>query len=239
MRPLFFLCLVLATASAQAAVHDVDPDFYAGGSAIAGERVIDLPQDAHAWFCTVFESTTGGRVQSWFATNPQLTKMRDQTHFNVYSPQSPLWTRYWNGMPDANGVEHGPLISQLPAVVLQKPVQSGGYEVVARFQGKSCHLDSASNLSRALASCIRSSAEAGRMKPCPDCRPKPKPEPQPYQPDPGPFGPKPLVPDIEPPEEVIEEQVAKQEETDGLVYLGLAVATAAIGYVVLQSKRTR
>ena len=239
MPPLLATCLLLAaSAHTQSTVPDTDPGII---NSADGGMPID---DSAGWYCTVFTTAqpTGDerKLVSWFSTNPQLAKLKSQTHFSQITSGSSIFSRYWRGMQDANGVQRPPLISSLPAVVVQRPLDGGGYQVVARFQAPSKYFADADTLAAAIAACIRTEInEPGHIfarpwnpnkRPCPDCRPEPKPTP--YTPDPGPLTPtltpKPLVPDVEPPREVVE-QIEDQERAKH----GREVAVAVVVFLLV------
>lgn len=233
--------LLLLAATAQA-VPDTNPGFLDGAG-------IELPEDRGSWFCTLFVSAQPTaeeqRFVNWFSIDPRLSKLRSQTHFNVYSPKSTLWSRYWDGMSDANGVQRPPLISSVPAVVVHRPLATGGYRVVARFQAPSIYLADAPTLASAIASCVRTDTnEVGHIlarpwnpnRPCPDCRPKPEPTPVPNV-DVNVVGPfaKPLVPDIGPDEDEDEDEdfppvepALERDETSFMLILALISIPVAL-----------
>lgn len=233
--------LLLLTASVNGAVPDTNPGI------LAGDSELSLPEDGQAFYCTTFTTGTPNadeqRLLSWFDSNAQLSRLKSQTHWSHIKSDSTLFPRYWNGMADANGVNRGPLISSLPAVVVQRPVAGGGYRVVARFQAPSKYFADSRTLASAIAACIRADVnEPGHIfarpwnpnRPtpdnCPDCRPKPTPD---YNPDPGPITPKPLVPDIEP--EIVREEIEAEEQQEHgrevLIAIAVFALTLAFCYV--------
>jgi hypothetical protein len=146
---------------------------YAASVAELGDRVIDLPEDAHAWHTSVFTAERPSlherRILGWFDSEPQLRRLKEQTHFHHYTPASAVFSRY------ANLTAGG-----LPVVALQDA--SGN--VVYKASGEQVPATS-SALVRGVIDCVRAH--------CPHCpRPKPKPEPDPDDvPDS-----KPVIPDI-------------------------------------------
>lgn len=153
---------------------------YAASVAELGDRVIDLPDDAGGWHTSVFTgekpSPREEQILGWFDGEPQLRRLKEQTHFHHYTPANSVYSRYSN--LTAGG---------LPVVVLQDA--SG--TVVYKVSGEQVP-PSPLPLLRAMIDCIRAH--------CPLCpRPKPKPEPTP-QPDDVPND-KPVIPDIVGPNE--------------------------------------
>ena len=148
---------------------------YAASVAELGDRVIDLPDDADGWYTSVFTQEKPSRrerqILDWFESDPQLARLKSQTHFNHYTPASSIYSRY------ANLTGGG-----LPVVVLQDP--SG--TVVFKASGDAVP-PAPWPLVRGIIDCIRAH--------CPHCpRPKPKPTPEPA-PDDVPDD-KPVIPDI-------------------------------------------
>ncbi|HQU45889.1 MAG TPA: hypothetical protein PK867_23945 [Pirellulales bacterium] len=150
---------------------------YAASVAELGDRVIDLPEDANAWYTSVFTHEQPSRrerqILDWFESDPQLQRLKKQTHFNHYTPASSIYSRY------ANLTGGG-----LPVVVLQDALGN----VVYKASGE--QLPPAPwPLVRGMIDCIRAH--------CPHCpRPKPKPTPKPEpEPDDVPDD-KPVIPDI-------------------------------------------
>jgi hypothetical protein len=144
-----------------------------------GDRVIDLPEDGGAWHTTVFTSEQPTppeqRLLAWFDSDPQLNRLKRQTHFHHYTPKSSVYERYGN--LTAGG---------LPAVVLQD--QTG--KVVYKVSG--ANVPSAEwPLVKGVIECIRAH--------CPHCpRPNPTPAPAPT-PSPSPvpdIGPPHIIPDV-------------------------------------------
>ncbi|HEV7223591.1 MAG TPA: hypothetical protein VGN42_12870 [Pirellulales bacterium] len=140
-----------------------------------GDRVIDLPEDGAAWHTSVFTHDPPApdeqRMLAWFASDPQLLRLKQQTHFHHYTPRSSVYARF------ANVTAAG-----LPAIVLQDATG----QVVYKASG-----DNAPSapwpLVKGIIECVRAH--------CPHCpRPKPQPAPEPT-PDPTP-GPPNLVPDV-------------------------------------------
>jgi hypothetical protein len=150
---------------------------YAASLAEIGDRVIDLPNDGQAWHTTVVtnEALTPHerQVLAWFDREPQLVRLKQQTHFHHYTPKSAV---YKNVEPAiANG---------LPAVV----VQDASGVIVYKVSG-----DNVPNapwpLVRGIIDCIRAH--------CPHCpRPKPKPTPEPQPTPVEPPTDKPVIPDV-------------------------------------------
>ncbi|HWB13716.1 MAG TPA: hypothetical protein VG826_31110 [Pirellulales bacterium] len=150
---------------------------YAASLAEIGDRVIDLPDDGHAWFTTVITqddpTPREKQVVSWFDTDPQLSRLKQQTHWHVYTPKSAVYQNVASA-----------IVSGFPAVIVQ---DSTGV-VVYKVSG-----DNVPNtpwpLVRGIIDCIRAH--------CPHCpRPKPKPTPAP-EPAPAPVEPpadKPVIP---------------------------------------------
>lgn len=239
------LAFLLLTTAVQA-VPDTDPGIIGAGET---EMPID---DSAGWYTTLFTTATPNadeqKLLSWFDSNAQLAKLKSDTHFNRITPANSIFPRYWKGMSDANGVNRGPLISSLPAVVVQRPVDGGGYRVVARFQAPSKYFADSRTLASAIAACIRADVnEPGhifarpwnpnRPKPdnCPDCRPKPTPD---YNPDPGPLMPKPLVPDIEP--EIREEVEAEERKEHGAeVAIAVAVFLVVLAFCYVKDRQAQ
>src|SRR5487761_96108 len=169
--------------TAQLAAVKVRSDYaaaYAASVAELGDRVIDLPEDAHAWHTSLFThdqpSPREKRLVGWFESEPQLRRLKEQTHFHHYTPASAVFSRY------ANLTAGG-----LPVVVLQ---DASGNVV---FKASGDHVPPAPwPLVRGVIDCVRAH--------CPHCpRPKPKPEPRP-EPDDVPDE-KPVIPDIVGPDE--------------------------------------
>ena len=140
-----------------------------------GDRIIDLPEDGKAWHPTVFtgEQPTPQelRLLAWFDSDPQLNKLKRQTHFHYYTPRSSVYPRYGN--LTAGG---------LPAVVLQDETGNVVYKA------------SGSNVPTAEWPLVKGVIECIRAH-CPHCpRPKPAPTPPPApSPD---IGPPQIIPDV-------------------------------------------
>src|SRR6185437_376680 len=68
---------------------------YAASVAELGDRVIDLPEDAHAWHTSVFTgekpSSRERQILGWFESEPQLRRLKEQTHFHHYTPASAVF----------------------------------------------------------------------------------------------------------------------------------------------------
>lgn len=148
---------------------------YAANLAEFGDRVIDLPQDAHSWHTSVFTKDVleqrERQLLDWFSSDPQLVRLRQQTHFHHYTPRSAVYSRYGN--VTASG---------LPVILLQDATGQVIYKV------------SGDNLPRAPWPLVRGIIDSIRAH-CPHCpRPKPAPEPVP-EPEDAPVE-KPLIPDI-------------------------------------------
>lgn len=176
--------LAAGAADLQAVVHKARIEA-AEAKAIAefGDRVINLPEDGAAWHTSVFthEPPTAAeqRLLSWFASDPQLARLKQQTHFHHYTPQSSVYSRYEN--LTAAG---------LPSIVLQ----DAGGRVVYKASGAAAP-DAPWPLVRGVIECIRAH--------CPHC-PRPKPQPSPPQPEPTPDvtpGPPDVIPDVVGPNE--------------------------------------
>lgn len=140
------------------------------------DRIIDLPQDQGAWFTSIFTSDAWKtmpaerRVVDWFARDPDLSRLKAQTHFHHYTPANSLYDRYT-----------GLTATGIPAVV----VQDAAGQVVFKASG--------SNLPEEPGRLVRAIRDAVRAR-CPELGPCPKPTPpSPVAPDPD--G-KPSVPDI-------------------------------------------
>lgn len=153
---------------------------YAASIAELGDRVIDLPEDGQAWHTSVFThqrpTRQETRILDWFETDPQLQRLKQQTHFHHLTPASSIYPRFES--LTAGG---------LPVVVLQDAAGA----VVYKASGERVPT-TPWPLVRGIIDCVRAH--------CPHCpRPKPKPEPQP-EPDDEPDE-KPLIPDIVGPNE--------------------------------------
>jgi len=142
-----------------------------------GDRVIDLPEDGAAWHTSVFThdppAANEQRMLAWFASDPQLAKLKQQTHFHHYTPRSSVYTRF------ANVTAAG-----LPAIVLQ----DAAGRVVYKASGGSAP-SAPWPLVKGIIECVRAH--------CPHC-PRPKPQPAP-DPEPTPDltpGPPNLIPDV-------------------------------------------
>jgi hypothetical protein len=142
-----------------------------------GDRVIDLPEDGVAWHTSVFThdppTSHEQRMLAWFASDPQLSRLKQQTHFHHYTPRSSVYPRFEN--VTAGG---------LPAIVLQ---DSGGQVI---YKAGGANAPSAPwPLVKGIIECVRAH--------CPHC-PRPKPQPAP-DPEPTPDltpGPPNLIPDV-------------------------------------------
>jgi hypothetical protein len=153
---------------------------YAASVAELGDRVIDLPEDAHAWHTSVFThkrpTNREKQLLEWFDNDPQLHRLKLQTHFHHLTPDSSIYPRF--EILTAGG---------LPVVVLQDAAGT----VVYKASGEAVPA-TPWPLVRGIIDCVRAH--------CPHCpRPKPKPEPQP-DPDDQPDE-KPVIPDIVGPNE--------------------------------------
>jgi hypothetical protein len=152
---------------------------YAASLAEIGDRVIDLPNDGQAWHTTVVTHEQPRpqerQLLAWFDREPELIRLKRQTHFHHYTPKSAV---YKNVEP---AVSNG-----LPAVI----VQDGAGAVVYKVSGDNVPSTSWP-LVRGIIDCIRAH--------CPHCpKPKPKPTPEPA-PQPVPVEPpsdKPVIPDV-------------------------------------------
>jgi len=185
---------------------------YAVSLAEIGDRVIDLPDDGHAWYTTVVTSeqpTPRERaVLAWFDREPELIRLKQQTHFHHYTPKSAV---YKNVEPAiANG---------LPAVI----VQDGTGAVVYKVSG-----DNVPNASwplvRGIIDCIRAH--------CPHCpRPKPKPTPAPPDEKPAPVEPpsdKLVIPDVVGPNDNTPEDA---RDDTLVVTIGAFLAAVGVGFI--------
>lgn len=67
------------------------------------ERVINLPDDAGQWYVTLFGDATNpdfAKIQQWLQTNPKLSHLVDQCHYNEYSTGDVRFkARYAANMP--------------------------------------------------------------------------------------------------------------------------------------------
>ncbi|MDE2102467.1 MAG: hypothetical protein KGL39_34795 [Patescibacteria group bacterium] len=237
MRTVFAFLLLAATA--QAGVNDSYP------GTLAGDESMRLPADENGWFLSVFTSAnpTPEELQflAWFDRDPRLASLKQQTHFNYYTPKSTLWTRYVNGTVDIDGRQIPPLISSVPAVAVHRPTGPNTFKRVAKFEAPSEYFRDSKTLASAIAACIRAETKevggkghifARPWRPDCDTCPQPQPQPQPYTPD---FGPKPLVPDIEPPEtiEEAEEEGREEEVADETHFMLVLACIAAPTFFVL------
>lgn len=70
---------------------------------VAGERVIDLPQDQGQWYVTVFGSEADARYREivrWFDSHPVLRRLREQTKWHAVAIQSKVFReRYQDSVP--------------------------------------------------------------------------------------------------------------------------------------------
>lgn len=141
-----------------------------------GDRVISLPEDGHAWHTSVFtaaQPTARDRqVLSWFASDPSLARLKQQTMWHTYADGNSLGSRF-------------------------KSLTSGGYPVVVVQDEKGAVIYKAGPanignepwpLVKGIRDCIR--AHCPHLRPCPEPDPKPEPSPEPD------VGPKPLIPDV-------------------------------------------
>lgn len=231
MKPFVTIPLLLVASVAQAASYsapDTDPPLYKGDRPVYGERIIELPEDGRSWHVVVFTSVEMNprerAILSWFDDNPELNKLKRQTHFHHYTPRSSLWPRYYNAT--------NPMLRTMPCVVLET---SEG-NIVARFSGTSSHLDTDDTLLRAMVACIN----AYRVNPggCPLC-PSPTPYTPPYTPSPDPFGPfpNPGPPDIGPDNT----EVPLTEEKRHLEWLGVAAAVfvLVLGFAYIRDRQVQ
>ncbi|HEV3340370.1 MAG TPA: hypothetical protein VG125_08430 [Pirellulales bacterium] len=182
---------------------------YAASLAEIGDRVIDLPNDGQAWHTTVVthEQPTPRERQllGWFDREPELIRLKQQTHFHRYTPQSAV---YKNVQP---AVSNG-----LPAVI----VQDGTGAVVYKVSGDNVPSTSWP-LVRGIIDCIRAH--------CPHC-PKPKPKPTPA-PEPAPVEPpsdKPVIPDVVGPND---NTPADGRDDTLIVTIGAFLAAVAVGFL--------
>lgn len=182
---------------------------YAASLAEIGDRVIDLPDDGRAWHTTV---VTGEKptprerqVLAWFDREPELVRLKQQTHFHHYTPKSAV---YKNVEP---AVSNG-----LPAVI----VQDAGGTVVYKVSGDNVP-PAPWPLVRGIIDCIRAH--------CPHCpRPKPKPTPAP-EPEPDePPADKPLIPDVVGPND---NTPADARDDTLIVTVGAFLAAVAVGFI--------
>lgn len=233
MRTVFAFLLLAATA--QAGVNDSYP------GTLAGDESMRLPADENGWFLSVFTSAnpTPEELQflAWFDRDPRLASLKQQTHFNYYTPKSTLWTRYVNGTVDIDGRQIPPLISSVPAVAVHRPTGPNTFKRVAKFEAPSEYFRDSKTLASAIAACIRAETKevggnghifARPWRPDCDTCPQPQPQPQPYTPD---FGPKPLVPDIEPPADPVEEAEEEIKEEESGIVLILALIAVPLGFL--------
>lgn len=184
---------------------------YAASIAELGDRVIDLPEDAHAWYTSVFThqrpSQHEKQLLDWFDNDPQLHRLKQQTHFHHLTPGSSIFSRYDN--LTAGG---------LPVVVLQDAAGT----VIFKASGERVPT-TPWPLVRGIIDCVRAH--------CPHCpRPKPKPEPQPA-PDDEPDE-KPVIPDIVGPNE--DTPVGRDDTL--AVTAAVFVASLAAGFVAAARK---
>ena len=66
------------------------------------ERVVSLPQDQGKWYVSIFGDTADPqfqKLQGWFQSNPGLSNIREQVHFNVYPTDSARYQRYARTLP--------------------------------------------------------------------------------------------------------------------------------------------
>lgn len=233
------LFLLFACSITQAAIEDTNPGI------MAGEAIMELPEDGNAFFCTVFTSAQPDaneqKLLSWFSTDPQLAALAKQTHFANIRSNASTFKTYWEGTVDAHGVTHPPLIRSLPAVVVQRPLPGDKNQIVARFQAPSPFFKNSKTLASAIAACIRAETlEVGGpnkrhifARPWrPDCDTCP--QPKPYEPDIAPLTPKPLVPDITPDEEeeeVVREEVAEEEDSFLVILLAIGLPLGLVAIV--------
>lgn len=134
------------------------------------EQVIQLPEDAGAWYLTLFyrdrqRDPASVRLAEMFNQTPRLTRLIQQTHFNKYQPGHPLYDHRYRLLIGGAGGEH------LPAVILQ---QSDG-RVVYKASAGSIPTDG-ELLADDLAAAIAAIADCGpRPRPAPGPSPQPSP----------------------------------------------------------------
>lgn len=151
------------------------------------ERVVDLPEDAGAWYTTLVyrdqaADPASRKLASMMAATLQLQSLVAQTKTFVYTPDDPLYkTRYSKTFG-----------GQLPAIQLQDAAGN----VVYKASGENIPSDG-----RKLADEIARQISR-HVERCPDCRPRPKPTPTPK---PTPVTPA-VVPDLRPSEETPPEE---------------------------------
>lgn len=199
--------LAVGAAGLHAVVHKARAEA-AEAKAIAefGDRVIDLPEDGGGWHTSVFThdppTAAEQRLLGFFASDPQLAKLKQQTHFHHYTPQSSVYSRFTN-LTSAG----------LPAIVLQDA--SG--QVVYKSSGPATP-NAPWPLVKGVIECIRAH--------CPHC-PRPKPQPAPPEPEPAPDvtpGPPNLIPDVVGPN-----QNTPSDARDDTVPVTIAVFLLALG----------
>jgi len=172
-----------------------------------GDRVIDLPEDGNAWHTTIFTSENPTpheqQILSWFESDEQLRKLKAQTHFHHYTPQSSVYERYGN-LTSAG----------LPSIVLQDNT------------GKVIYKASGANAPNAPWPLVKGVVECIRAH-CPHCpRPNPTPTPSPT-PTPGPSP----IPDIGP--HVVPDVVGPNDNTDPNAKDDTVAATIAVFLIFL------
>jgi hypothetical protein len=183
---------------------------YAASLAEIGDRVIDLPDDGHAWYTTVLtgEKLSAGDQQllAWFDREPELVRLKQQTHFNHYTPRSAVYKNV------ARAASNG-----LPAVVLQDSTGAVVYKASGDNVPKQPW-----PLIRGIIDCIRAH--------CPHCpRPKPKPTPEPAPLEPP--NDKPIIPDVvgpndDTPSDGRDDTIPVTAAVFVIVFIGSFIATA-------------
>jgi len=191
----------------------------------ASADVVDLPESSDAWYLSVYvdedwqSRPEQARLVSWFTTNPQLARLRDQTHDRLYTTDDPMYKARYNKS-----------VTRVPAVVLQSPDGKVAYKVGSTEPVPETADEMVGQLQQIFQ----------RWKcPCPHPFRKPEPDDEPPPPEP-PVIPQ-IVPDIapeEPPVEQTVEPVVEEAIPMGwFIFGGLAVMAVFAGVAVLYNIR--
>ena len=190
----------------------------------AGERVTQLPEDGASWHTTLFTSNDWrerpdeNMVVAAFYTDASLTRLRQQTNWNHYTPDNRLWKSY----SSVNRV--------LPSVVVQDPEGA----VVFKSSGAAMNEAGATpvrSLAKSIAAAIRRHCPR-----CPLIRPQPKPDPEP-KPDEQPVDPA-EVPEFAPIPDILPLDPAPAPQQAG-VALPLGIGAIAVAIAVASGWRQR